>query len=474
MEYRIFDLLDCLADAGQDLKPRGGNADRVRERTLEKLHGTSTLSVPRRQLRPMRVLAAAAVAVALLCGTVFAAWKLGAFRFEDEFGPAGKALDSYAQTYESDDAGSISADYGYASWVKADIGDYKLTLLELTASNGTLRAVVDVSPKREGVPAYRDSSLTLAFADYETVSSLPREVGGWKDRVELSAKLTESLPADAALRFCLSGPDMEPTMASFRLNELDEAWQEMAASDRTHYATSAETQDYRFSLHSLTASSSVIYAVVDVEALTDYGREHLDVVPEFSVYNRSRQNSGTLLDARPVGQEEGVRRYLVGFLGSRPLNEAGDSISFELLELFEEGDLSGHPYYLFDVKLESLVPDAITLTEPEGAPTHGVNWQSVSVDAMGLNAEGLGKLHDDGTEPTVELVFRDGSRETVMDSAWQTGSPRTEHDAMLQHKSGSLIDGEWIAYESIIFGTPIDPAELETIIIDGQSFRVEP
>lgn len=263
-------------------------------------------------------------------------------------------------------------------------------------------------------------------------------------------------------------------MASFRLNELDEAWQEMAASDRTHYATSAETQDYRFSLHSLTASSSVIYAVVDVEALTDYGREHLDVVPEFSVYNRSRQNSGTLLDARPVGQEEGVRRYLVGFLGSRPLNEAGDSISFELLELFEEGDLSGHPYYLFDVKLESLVPDAITLTEPEGAPTHGVNWQSVSVDAMGLNAEGLGKLHDDGTEPTVELVFRDGSRETVMDNAWQTGSPRTEHDATLQHKSGSLIDGEWIAYEGIIFGAPINPAELEMILVDGQAFRVEP
>ena len=83
MENRISDLLDCLEDMGQNLKPRGGNANRVQNRTFEKLHGTQTLCVPRRHIRPLRVLIAAALAVTLLCGTVFTAWKLGIFHFSD-------------------------------------------------------------------------------------------------------------------------------------------------------------------------------------------------------------------------------------------------------------------------------------------------------------------------------------------------------------------------------------------------------
>ena len=475
MNYRITELLDGLEEAGQPLRPRGGDAARVRERTLEKLHAAQplpreqVLSVPRRRTRPLAALIAAAMAVLLLCGSVFAAWKLGAFRFTDEFGPAADSLDAYAQTYESNEAEAIPAAYGYASWVKAQAGDYNLVLLELTASDGQLHAKVDISPRREGLPLYRDSGLTLVFADYETVSTPPRKEG-LRDRVELFAALPAPLAADAEIGFSLSGPGAEPARTSFRLDALDRAWEEMASTDRVHYATSAETKDYRFTLRSLTASASTIYAVLDMEALTDYGRSHLDQVPEFAVDNRSRQNSGSLLDARLLEEGEGVRRYLVGFLGSQPLNEAGDRISFEILELFEEGDLAGHPYYLFDVKLESLIPDAVEVTAPQGEPERWVSWQRLSVDAIGLTVEGLGEPRDDGSRPRVELLFRDGSRETVMDADWRPGVTRSAHDAILESSTGWTRDSAWTDHLSLIFAAPLNVSELAAVTVDGQTF----
>lgn len=472
MNHRISDLLDCLEDAGQDLEPRGGNAARVRARSFAKLHGAQSLSLPpRRRGRAFRVLAAAAAAVTLLCGTAFAAWKLGVFRFAEEFGPAAEPLDAHAQRYEPEHTESIPASFGYASWVKAELGDYNLTLLSLDAGGGSLRATVDVSAAREGVPAFRDSGLSLRFADYETVSSAPRQVEAWKDRVELSAVLPEELADDAEIAFVLSGPGSSTDRAAFRLDALEEAREKMLEADRQHFATAAQTKDYRFSLHSLTASASTVYAVLDVEALTDYGLAHLDEVPEFAVTNRTHMISGTLLDARLLEEGEGQRRYLVGYLASRPENEAGDSIGFEILQLFEEGDLSGHPYYLFDVKLEKLVPDAVTALHPTGTPAGSVTWGCVSVDAIGLSVQGVGEPKD-LHQPVVELVFRDGSRETVLDDAWKNGAPRSAHDALLPHFSGEYSGTTPVAHLSLIFSTPLDVSTLAELLVDGQSFRI--
>lgn len=466
MNYHITDLLDGLEDAGQPIQPNGGSTDRVKTLTLLRLNAEKA-QPSRRHFRPLRIAAAALAAVLLLAGTVFAAWKLGAFRFSDEFGVAGEALDAYAQTYEPVASEIIPADFGYASWVKAKLGGYNLVLLDLTATGGELYAMVDISPQDESLPAYRNSGLTLAFADYETVSDAC-EKGAWRDRVELRATLTESLAADAEIAFSLSRPGEAPALASFPLNALDTKREELLATDRRHDAVAAQTQDYRFSLRSLTASPGVIYAVLDAEALTDYGRTHLDVVPEFAVYNRTHQSSGSLLDARLVGSEDNLRRYLIGFVGQQ-VNKAGDSISFEILEIYEEGDTVGHPYYLFDVKLESLLPDAITLSEPEGTPSGSIAWQSAGVDAVSLTVEGL--QSETGSEPafpTVTLVFRNGTQETVLDGeTWHAGSPRSKHDAVSADFTG-WHDGT--ARVSLIFGMPIDPADLAAVVVDGQTF----
>ena len=467
MNYHISDLLDGLEDAGQPLAPHGGSAERVKMLTLSRLQ-EKKVSQRRRHFRPLTVAAAALAAVLLLGGSVFAAWKLGAFRFADEFGAAGETLDAYAQTYDQEVPDAIPADFGYAAWVKAEAGGYNLVLLELSAGGGELRATLDISPTDESLPAFRDSGLTLAFADYETVSDAC-EKGAWKDRVELRAALDAPLAADAEIAFSLSAPDGEPSLASFPLNALENRREELESADRHHYALAAETKDYRFSLRTLSVSPSVIYAVLDVEALTDYGMAHLDVVPEFAVYNFTHQSSGTLLDARLVGSEENLRRYMIGHVGNQPINRIGDSVSFEILEIFEEGDTIGHPYYLFDVKVESLLPDTITLSAPEGTPAGSITWQSASVDAAGLTVDGL--QSETGSEPafpTVTLVFRNGTQETVLDGeTWHAGSPRSDHDAAISNFTGQH-DGT--AHVDLIFGQPLDPADLAAVIVDGQTF----
>ncbi len=484
MNYRITDLLDGLEEAGQPLTPRGGNAARVKAKTLARIRSAEAPIQPaqpvRRRFRPAAILAAALAAVLLLSGTVFAAWKLGAFRFADLFGPEGEILDSHAQTYEPEDGSqAIPADYGYASWVKAQAGDYNLKLVALTDYEGQLHATVDISPRNEATPAYRDSGLTLAFADYETITAPPRHMDAYQDRVELYAALPERLADDAKVVFSLSGPGTATALAAFTKDALDNAWMEMAVSDRQHFATVAETKDFRFSLRSLTASPSSAYAVIDVEARTDWGAAHLDRAPEFSVYNRTHHISGSMLDARLVDSEAGLRRYLIGYVGTRPINEAGDVFSFEILELFEEGDMSGHPYYLFDVKLEDLIPGAVTLTEPQGEPIDVVTWQSLSVDAMGLNATGSmdGTVGEHWRElaeaqhPVVTLVFRDGTKETVMEEDWRVKDrPETAHEAICSYL-GSNSDGT--VYQSLVFAQTIDPDDLAAVVVDGQIFSLE-
>lgn len=471
--HSISDLLDGLEDAGQPIQPKGGNAARVKALTFSKLGAQSGRVVPvRRRFRPMRTAAAALAAAFLLGGSVFAAWKLGAFSFAREFGPAAEVLDSHAQSYEPDSSTeAIPAAFGYASRVKAQLGGYNLVLLELSDADGQLHATVDLSPADESLPAYRDSGLTLRFADYDTTSS-SRRMDAWQDRVELSATLDESLAPDAAITFSLSGAEGAPALAAFRLDELDGAWQSLAASERIHLASSAETQDYRFSLRTLTASACSVYAVVDVEAISDWGAAHLDTVPEFAVSNHTHQSGGTLLDARLVGSDVGLRRYLIGYTSNQPCNAVGDSIGFELLELFEDGDTAGHAYYLFDVELTDLVPGELTLADPTGEAAYSITWQSVRVDAMGMNLTGLeGEARYAPGRPTVELIFRDGSRETVLDETIQPDEPRSDHAAAYSDFYG-WKDGS--AHVSLNFRQSLDLTALAAVVVDGQRFDLDP
>lgn len=364
MEHRISDLLDCLEDAGQDLKPRGGNTARVRARTFAKLHEAKAPSVSRRSLRPLRILVAAAAAVLLLCGSVFAAWKLGAFRFSEVMGPEGEILDQWAVNYDPENTQPVAADNGY-------------------------------------------------------------------ERQEHPGEYTPKI------------------------------------------ATAAETKDYRFSLRTLAASESVLYAVVDVEGLSDYGLAHLDVIPEIALSNRTHPGSSALLDARLMESGDGVRRYMVGLSRNADVNAEGDIIVFELLELMEEGDMTGHPYHLFDVELEQLVPKAVPTDAPTGTPKSGTQWDDLELDALGLTLKGSVD-REAPWPPVVTLVFRDGTQEIVLDednSFYGQQAPMPEGHRAILTNAGGHRDGP--DYLSLIFARPVDIDDLAAVEIDGQTFSLK-
>ena len=91
------------------------------------------------------------------------------------------------------------------------------------------------------------------------------------------------------------------------------------------------------------------------------------------------------------------------------------------------------------------------------------------MDAAGLTVDGL--QSETGSEPafpTVTLVFRNGTQETVLDGeTWHAGSPRSDHDAAISNFTGQH-DGT--AHVDLIFGQPLDPADLAAVIVDGQTF----
>lgn len=238
------------------------------------------------------------------------------------------------------------------------------------------------------------------------------------------------------------------------------------------FVTSAQTTDYCFTLRTLAVSESVIYAVMDVEARTAFGLEHLDECPEFAVTNRSNPGSGMMLDARLIACEDGVRRYLMGYLKNYGDHAVGDVISFELLALREAGDMASHPYSLFDVQVEQLVPGAVTVVATEEPPETGTVWMRLKLDSLGLRLEG----HVDWKtlqEPQVVLFFRDGRCETVLDNDWcptQDALP-PDHTA-LQVDMGGWRDGT--DYLGLVFSRPVDIETLCAVEVDGQEFIIEP
>ena len=262
-------------------------------------------------------------------------------------------------------------------------------------------------------------------------------------------------------------PDPSGAVQVIRADTL-QTREEFEAYAQPVFALSAETKDYRFSLHSLTASDTVLYAVMDVEGLSDFGRANLGTAPEFALHNTTHHAGGIVLDARPVESGENVQRWLFGIATVAPINQVGDVISFETLSLYEEDGWSDCGYRLFDVRLERLVPDKRTLTDPQGEPADAIRWKELHVDAVSLSLQGEGSLAAyRSAGPRVTLVFRDGTREEILTDEWQPGAaPKSDHEAVCLDM---VVEWERPCV-SLIFASPLDPQALAEILVDGQVF----
>lgn len=288
----------------------------------------------------------------------------------------------------------------------------------------------------------------------------------------------KGIPPEAGMRFQFGGETY--TLAA---TEQSEAGPEAYTPN---LATSAETQDYRFTLESITASPNAIYAVMDMEPLTAYGRAHMELSPqELTIvcgnFTHTSNGSG---GSDLIESGDNMSRYLVYRIGEGlDINQAGDIINFQILNILEDGDTAAHGYDLFDVELESVISaSAQCVSETASAP---VNYTTVSVTPISLYLEGQfsGSENQDGLvpadymaeNPEIILGFRDGSSYTVMDWDWHYDPSHAdfgEYGIVAQSTSANGDAYSGTICRSLLFSQVIPLEELDTITINGTVYRV--
>lgn len=255
-------------------------------------------------------------------------------------------------------------------------------------------------------------------------------------------------------------------------------------------ATSAETQDYRFTLESMVATSNMIYAIMDMEPITEYGSAHMDL--EFNELTIACSNithpesgtTGTIL----IESGQHMNRYLVYNLASTDAAyQLGDIVHFDILSIMEEGDTAEHNYSLFDTELTSIVSataEAVQISEDSDCIVH---YNTVTLTPMTLYLSGTydpNAAIGDGTlrindvahnDPEIIMTFKDGTSMTLMDENW---TPTPELASLGQYgiassaTRGNSDNNAGTVTHTYLFSQIFPLEEIDTITIDDVVYQV--
>ena len=255
------------------------------------------------------------------------------------------------------------------------------------------------------------------------------------------------------------------------------------------FATSAETQDYRFTLESIAASSNAIYAVVDMEPITDYGKAHMNLSGQdldilcSDMTNYGNGTSGSAL----LEAGDAMSRYLVySICEGMDVYQPKDIINFQIFSIREDGDTRSHGYSLFDVELEAVSParaEAHKISEGFGGL---VSYDTVTVTPFSLYLEGqysgstdgnwLSAADEAGATPEIILNFKDGTSATICDDAWRVPSDLTsfgKYGVAMTTTSGHETENGGVIYQAFLFSQVVSLEELDTISINGTLYQVD-
>lgn len=252
-------------------------------------------------------------------------------------------------------------------------------------------------------------------------------------------------------------------------------------------STVADTQDYRFSLESMVADSNIIYAIVDMEPLTDYGRAHMNLTgQELTIVctNRTAKASGPAGSVL-IESGEDMSRYLVYSLNDSAEQQADDLVSFEILNILEDGDTAAHSYALFNATLENVNHASATAQRVSDLADGQIEHTGVTITPMSLRmqAEYHGDTTEDGRaaadmaleDPEVTLTFKNGDSYTIMDEDWYPDPNNTdfgEYGVVMGSGHGDGTETDGTAYKTYLFSQVVSLEELDTITIDGVVYQV--
>ncbi len=250
-------------------------------------------------------------------------------------------------------------------------------------------------------------------------------------------------------------------------------------------STTADTQDYRFSLESMVADSNVIYAIVDMEPLTDYGRAHMNLSYQeltIACSNLTTKSSGSVGSVL-IESGEDMSRYLVYSIRDSGEQQVGDLIHFEILNIIEDGDTAEHSYALFNVTLDSINHASATAERVSDLADGQSEYTNVTITPMSLRmqAEYHGGPDEQGmvaadrafADPEITLTFKNGDSYTIMDEEWYPDKADFGEYGIAKvsgHGDGTESDGTM--YKTYLFSQLVSLEELDTITIDGVVYQV--
>mgnify|MGYP007002430705 FL=1 len=241
--------------------------------------------------------------------------------------------------------------------------------------------------------------------------------------------------------------------------ELPELTPEETAVEQTapRFGTTAQTQDYAFTLESVTADENAACAIVRVEPRTEYGAAHMgETMPQWSAALSNRTAGTGLFGSTLVENGEDACRYLLWCTGNGTPFAEGDVLDAQILDILEPGDTSTHSYDLF---CETLGPVLQGSVRAEGGAYR------VILTPLTFRLEDMRGGNVDGREfPEVSLSFRDGTVQALCrnENFGTFGLARL-------HMSGTE---EKLVWEGL-FTAAIDPAEVTGVTIDGVFYSVE-
>ncbi len=264
--------------------------------------------------------------------------------------------------------------------------------------------------------------------------------------------------------------------------EEDEAVElpEITASD----SMVTDTQDYRFSLESMTAVPNGIYAIVDVEPLTDYGKAHLTSSNYDVLCSDATSLSNGTTGSQIIESSEELVRLLVWSVNDESVIQSGDLIRFEVT-VMEDGDTASHRYSLFNAPIDSVLTDSVSLTGDGDYDTAILTPLTLHLEKiidLGLSndasaTERIEKEHEMDVmgSPEITLTMTDGSSYPILDGNWHAGDADLGQYGTLDlsTEGEDQDDGSVINSLTLLFTQPVDLSSVASVTIDGVVYTVK-
>lgn len=249
---------------------------------------------------------------------------------------------------------------------------------------------------------------------------------------------------------------------------------EPAASD----SMVTDTQDYRFSLESMTAVPNGIYAIVDVEPLTEYGKAHLESPGDSLLCSDVTHTSGGTVGSQIIESSDELVRILAWSVEDESSVQSGDLISFEVT-VNEDGDTAPHSYALFHAPIDSVLTDSVSLSG-DG------DYDSAVLTPLTLHVERIIRPDGDADaqteamglamgKPEITLTMTDGSSNSLLDDNWHPDTVDLgQYGTLAASTEGDRQDdGSVIISHTLLFTQPVDLSEIATVTVDGTVYTVK-